>query len=185
MKSLFCTSSAWVWKVRVLNESVWPNSVTITKLPLCSSRKRDCQKLLYVVKNWDTHCSVFKPPQEVLLLLLLLLFNVPETNSVPVGVEGLQILLIVDPLFAACTHRQTSSGCKKNKEKNSSAPSQKMGQIVCFCTRAERGEARRGESGRCNTSRRTFSFRCSSSAGERIARVTSPGRFAEMQSHFS
>lgn len=51
MKSLFCASSAWVWKVRVLNESLWPSSVTITRLPLCSSRKRDCQKLLYVVKK--------------------------------------------------------------------------------------------------------------------------------------
>lgn len=91
-------------------------------------------------------------------MLLLLLFNVPETNSVPVGVEGLQILLIVDPLFAACTHRQTSSGCKKNKEKNSSAPSQKMGQIVCFCTRAERGEARRGEARAADVTLRVAHF---------------------------
>lgn len=76
------------------------------------------------------HCSVFMPAQEVLLLFMLL--NVPETNSVPVGIEGLQILLIVDPLLAACTHRQTSSSCKKKQtEKNGSATSQKVGQIVC------------------------------------------------------
>lgn len=55
-------------------------------------------------------------PQEVLLLFPSLL-NVPETNSVPVGVEGLQILIIVDPLFATCAHRQTSSCCKKKKYK--------------------------------------------------------------------
>lgn len=49
------------------------------------------------------------------------MLNIPETNSVPVCVEGLQILLIVDPLFATCTHRETSSCCKK-KTKQKTAP---------------------------------------------------------------
>lgn len=63
----------------------------------------------------------------------MLVLNIPETDGVPVSVEGLQVLLIVDSLSAACTHRQTSSSCG-----NSNTPSQRMNQrdgtkcaIVC------------------------------------------------------
>lgn len=40
----------------------------------------------------------------------------PEADGVPVGVEGLEVLLIVDPLFASRALRQTSSSCKDTWE---------------------------------------------------------------------
>lgn len=37
--------------------------------------------------------------------------DIPEADGVPVSVEGLEVLLIVDPLFASRTDGQTSSSC--------------------------------------------------------------------------
>lgn len=108
---------------------------TKSRLPLCNTAVSSSCVLLKI----HTHCSELTPPQEVLLLRLWLVVVVvadsPETHSVPVAVEGLQVLLIVDPLSAAGTHRQTSSGCGNRKKRKRNAENEKTGGKKCVFMR--------------------------------------------------
>lgn len=49
--------------------------------------------------------------------LFHLFWTVPEADGVPVTVEGLEVLLIVDPLFASRTNGQTSPSCNDSNTK--------------------------------------------------------------------
>lgn len=44
----------------------------------------------------------------------VLVLTIPEADGVPVSVEGLEILLIVDSLFASRTDGQTSTSCNNS-----------------------------------------------------------------------
>lgn len=44
--------------------------------------------------------------------------NIPEADGVPVAVEGLEVLLIVNPLFARRTNGQTSSSWNNSNTTN-------------------------------------------------------------------
>lgn len=76
--------------------------------------------LVWLMSNFLLHHPSFVDmcPLRYLLInmLRLVLFVVPEADSVPVSVEGLEVLLIVDPLFASRTDGQASSSCDKRKK---------------------------------------------------------------------
>ena len=46
------------------------------------------------------------------LRIILHFWHQPEADGVPVSVEGLEVLLVVDPLFASCTNGQATASCK-------------------------------------------------------------------------
>lgn len=55
-----------------------------------------------------------REPMKFILTCGVFVLNVPEADSVPVSVEGLEVLLIVNPLFASRTDGHTSSSWNRN-----------------------------------------------------------------------
>ena len=53
-----------------------------------------------------------------LWIIILHFWHQPEADCVPVSVERLEVLLVIDPLFASCTNGQATASCKRDTVDN-------------------------------------------------------------------